>query len=255
MKLRVVIADDEALGRERLRRFLRAEPGAEVVAECADGKEALNAIRRQSPDLVFLDVKMPELDGFGVVEALQGDPHPAIIFVTAYDRFAVRAFEISAVDYLLKPFDQHRFQTALHRARERLRSGRAREIPPSIAELRVALASSPPGLERLVVKSQGRITFVNASDIDWVGAADNYVEVHVGNATHLLRMTIAGMISQFPPNRFARISRSVVVNLERVKELHPRSHGDYAVLLRNGTCLGGTRNYRGAVAGMLGKYR
>jgi len=251
MKLRVLIADDEPLSRQRLRRFVRAEPGIELVAECVTGTEAVNGIRENSPDLAFLDVKMPELDAFGVVEALNGDRLPAIVFVTAYDQFAVRAFETNAVDYLLKPFDRERFQTALRRVRERLQRGGTHHNTPSLLSLLSEVSPRVKSLERLTIKSDGRISVVKTGEIDWVCAADNYVELHVGKMTHLLRVTITALASQLSPNRFLRISRSHLVNLDRIKEMRSKSHGDFLILLHNGTTLPGTRNYRQNLARFL----
>jgi len=242
MRLRVLIADDEQLCRERLKRFLRTEPEAEVVAECASGIEAVRAIRQSSPDVAFLDVRMPELDAFGVIEALNGARLPAIVLVTAYDRFALRAFEFHAVDYLLKPFDLWRFQVALRRARHRLQLD---------SPLMCAVGPIAKPLERVTVKSSGRITIVKTSEIDWISAADNYVELHVNTKTHLLRITISALAERLPGNCFARISRSVLVNLDRVKEIHSKSHGDYFVVLHNGTSLPGSRKYRHGLDGLL----
>jgi two-component system LytT family response regulator len=253
MKLRVLIADDEPLSRQRLRRFVRSEPGIELVAECVTGMEAVNGIREKSPDLAFLDVKMPELDAFGVVEALSGAPRPAIVFVTAHDQFAVRAFEANAVDYLLKPFDRERFQTALRRVRERLRSSVSQQSNPSLLNLQAEVRPHIKTLERLTIKSNGRISVVKTAEIDWICAADNYVELHVGNTTHLLRTTITALASQLSPNRFVRISRSHLINLERIQEMRSKPHGDYLILLHNGITLTGTRNYRQNLARILGK--
>jgi two-component system, LytTR family, response regulator len=250
MKLRVLIADDEPLGRQRLRYLLRNEPGSEVVAECVSGTETVNSIRKNTPDLVFLDVMMPELDGFGVLEALKGIRLPAIIFVTAYDRFAVRAFEANAVDYLLKPFARERFQSALHRARERLRLGHSNISEQSILKLLMDVGKRVKPLERLTIKSDGRITLLNTAEIDWVRAADNYVELHVASASHLLRMTMTELASQLSPSRFVRISRSYLVNLDQIKEMRSASHGDYVIVLQNGTKLLGTRNYRQNLTGL-----
>lgn len=255
MKLRVLIVDDEKLSRDRVRRFLGAEPGTEVVGECGNGTEAVTAIRQKIPDLVFLDVKMPELDGFGVLEALQGAHVPAIIFVTAYSQFAVQAFENHAVDYLLKPFDRARFQTALHRARERLHRHSFNSQPPSLSLPPPAPKELSDALERIPVRSHGRISFVQAGEIDWIAAADNYAELHVGNRAHLVRMTITAVVNRLPKNRFARISRSIVVNLDRIQEIRPKSHGDYLIVLQNGTLLAGTRNYRHTLTGSPDKPR
>lgn len=256
MKLRVLIVDDEALSRERMRRFLRGEPGTEVVGECTTGIEAVGAIRQHSPDIVFLDVTMPELDGFGVLKELNGGPQPAIIFVTAHDQFALRAFEIHAVDYLLKPFDRSRFRTALGRARDRLHRGggpAGSKVPsPQTAG---SNATNLNRLECIAVKSSGRIKVVRPAEVDWIGAADNYAELHVGPSSHLLRMTLSSLSERLPPEQFARISRSALVNLERITEMRPKSHGDYVIVLRDGTCLQGSRNYRQMLAGLLGQAR
>ena len=244
MKLRVVIADDEPLGRERLRLFLQAEPDSEIVAECRNGKEAVEAIRKTSPDLVFLDVKMPELDGFGVLEALVDVPLPAIVFVTAFDQFAVRAFEANAVDYLLKPFDRDRFETAFQRVRRRLQHlSKQQSRNHLLSEVLASLQSQTARLERLTVKSGKRISIVKTTDIDWLRAADNYTELHVGSVTHLLRMTIGALAAQLP-TQFVRISRSVLVNLTRIAEIRPKSHGDCLVILEDGTQLVASRSHR-----------
>ena len=255
MKLRVLIADDEPLSRERLRELLRAEPGTEVVAECLNGMEAVNAIRQKSPDLVFLDVKMPELDGFGVLEALNGARLPAIIFVTAYDRYALRAFEAHAVDYLLKPFERERFQIALRRACQRLQAGPGLQSSSSLTDLLASLGAPLKPLERMTIKSGDRIKLVKVAEIDWVSAADNYVELYVGKTSHLVRITITALAVQLPQDQFVRISRSVLVNVDRIKEIRPKAHGDYLIFLCNGTRLPGSRNYRRNLAGLLGRLR
>ena len=245
MKVRTLIVDDELLARERLRQLLEAEPEIELIAECSDGAEALAALQDKKPDLVFLDIQMPELDGFGVLEAIRMDVAPVIVFVTAYDKFALRAFEVHAADYLLKPFDRDRFQTALGRALERLkhRGSEAQQQKQSalLAELR------PPSkpLERLAVKSGGRVVFVKISDIDWIEAAHNYVELHVGKESHLLRETLNAIEARLSPEKFARISRSAIVNIDRIKELQPLFHGEYTVTLQNGTRVTLSRRYRG----------
>lgn len=245
MKIRTVIADDELLARERLRQLLRNEPEIELVAECADGQEAVAAIEKHSPDLVFLDIQMPELDGFGVLESMPAELAPVIVFVTAHDKFALRAFEVHAVDYLLKPFDRERFQKALSRAMERVKQrgktgagvGQASAV---LAELRPA----PKPLERLAVKTSGRVIFVKLADIDYIEAAHNYVELHVDKQSHLLRETLNSIEARLPEDKFVRISRSVVVNIERIKELQPLFYGEYTVTLHNGARLTLSRRYR-----------
>ena len=252
MKLRVLIADDEALSRARLRQFLGAEPNIEVVAECADGKETVKAIREKAPDLVFLDIRMPERDGFAVIEALSGGPVPAIIFVTAHDQFAARAFETHAVDYLLKPFDRDRFQTALRRARNWLqRDSRVRQ-DQLLSGVLAGLQRRRGHVQRIPVRSQGRIVLVTAAEIDWISAAANYVELHVGRRSHLLRTSIKALVDQLPAEQFIQISRSYMVNLERIKEVCSRPHGDFEVTLRDGTRLAGSRSHRHKLKRVLG---
>jgi two-component system LytT family response regulator len=241
MKLRVLIVDDEELSRDRIRRFVNSEPETEVIAECGSGSEAVNAIRRHAPDVVFLDVRMPDLDGFGVLAEFQGRLKPAVVFVTAHDEFALRAFEIEAVDYLLKPFDRVRFRKALGRVRERLQRGNNRQ--PQRESPNAPNESQTP-TEYLPIRSSGRITLLRVSEIDWISAADNYAELHVGAATHLLRITLSALAHRLVGSRFVRISRSVLVNLDRVSEVRPKSHGDYLIQLRNGRSLHGSRKYR-----------
>ena len=247
MKLRVLIVDDELLGRERLSDLLRAEPAIEVVGECEDGTEAVNAILEKSPDLVFLDVKMPEMDGFDVLKALSGSRLPAIVFVTAHNDFALRAFDIHAVDYLLKPFDRTRFRSALQRVRQRLGQDRS-----SKAGQPLPFKSGSDALENIVIRSQGRLSIVKCTDIDWIGAEDNYAELRVGNKTHLLRTTISALALQLTEPQFARISRSVLVNVARIKEIVAKTHGDYTVILKDGTRLPGSRKYRHKFTELLG---
>ena len=251
MKLRVLIADDERLSLQRLRQFLQSEATIEIVGECVTGTQAVDLIREKSPDLVFLDIKMPELDGFEVIAVLNGARLPWIIFVTAYDQFAVRAFEANAVDYLLKPFNRERFQSALQRARQRLQRGLLDHGDPSLLKLLADARPRSPPLERLTIKSGGRISVVKTSEIDWISAADNYVELHTGHRTHLLRMAIGALGNQLPPGCFVRISRSCLANVERIREMRPKQHGDYLLVLHNGTVLSGTRTYRQNLAGLF----
>jgi two-component system LytT family response regulator len=242
MKVRTIAVDDEPLARERLLKLLRAEADIEVVGEASDGREAVALIRKTKPELVFLDVQMPELDGFGVLAELAEDERPAVVFVTAYDKFALKAFDVHAVDYLLKPFDKERFQTALRRALDHL----AREKPEKIHEkISVLLNELRPAQQsdRIAVKTDGRVVFVKASDIDWVEAADNYVNLHIGKESHLLRETMTSIEVRLP-KQFLRISRSTIVNSERIKELQPMFHGEYAVILRDGTKLTLSRSHR-----------
>lgn len=250
--MRVLIADDEPLARERIRQLLSSESTIEIVAECENGTEAVTAIRRSCPDLVFLDVKMPELDGLGVVEELSGSCRPAIIFVTAYDQFALQAFEANAVDYLIKPFDRERFISALQRARERLQGNPWVQSSQRLAELLTALQMRRSGTNRITVRSHGRIHLVNTGEIDWIRTADNYLELHVGSRSHLIRMTMNTIAERLPQDRFLRISRSVLVNVTRIKEVRPKTHGDCSILLADGTRLSASRAYRRNLVRLLG---
>jgi two-component system LytT family response regulator len=241
MKMRVVIADDEPLSRERLRQLLEAEAHVEIVAECGTGPETVNAIQQTSPDLIFLDVKMPELDGFGVLSKLKGVSVPVVVFVTAHDQFAARAFDVQAVDYLVKPFDRQRFRTAFARARERVQHG---QVVEKTHQLVSSLAQPSKEVQRIVVRSAGRISFVQIDEINWICAADNYAELHLDKTSHFLRTTMAALMEQLPRGRFLRISRSQIINVERIKEIRPKCHGDYYVFLKDGTKLTASRNYR-----------
>lgn len=244
MKIRTLIVDDEPLARERLVQWLRLEPELELLGECADGRAAVDAIQREKPDLLFLDVQLPELDGFGVLSALGGEPLPAVVFVTAYDQFAVKAFEAHAVDYLLKPFDRERLQTALRRALARIQPAQTGALQTQLAALLADLKPDAKFSDRLAIKSDGRVILVRLGDIDWIEAADNYVNIHAGAAAHLLRETMQSLEDRLPTKQFLRISRSVIVNVDRIKELQPLFHGEYAVLLRNGEKLTLSRGYR-----------
>ena len=254
MKIRTLIVDDEPLGRERIRTLLAGDPEIEIAGECADGRSAVAAIEQTRPDLVFLDVQMPEVDGFGVVGALAGENLPVIIFVTAYDKYAVQAFEGHALDYLLKSFDRERFQAALQRAKEEIQRSRAGAINERLVGLLEDLQAKRKYLTRLVVKTAGRIVFLRVEEIDWVEAADNYVRVHAGRETHLLRETLQSLAGRLDPERFLRIHRSTLVNLDRIRELQPMFHGDYQVKLGDGTELTLSRNYREKLLEPLGQF-
>jgi two-component system LytT family response regulator len=252
-KIRALIVDDEPLARERILDLLADDAEVEVVGECGDGMAALAAIERHRPDLLFLDVQMPELDGFGVLEAIDETKAPVIIFVTAYDQYALRAFEVHALDYLLKPFDRERFDKALQRAKHQIARERAGAVNQELVALLTRLKARPKPLERLVIKSAGRVFFLRAEEIDWIEAAANYVKLHVGKESHLLRETINGLAAKLDPDKFLRIHRSTIINLERVKELQPWFHGDYVVILKDGTQLTSSRNYREQLHKLLGK--
>jgi two-component system LytT family response regulator len=252
--LRALIVDDEPLARERVRTLLAAEPDVVVAGECGSGGEAVAAILMDRPDLVFLDVQMPELDGFGVLERVReaGAELPAVVFVTAYDAHALRAFEVHALDYLLKPFDRERFTRALARAREALARREADGLDERLATL-LAARSARPYATRLAVKSGGRVRLVKAEEVDWIEAASNYVRLHVGGERHLLRETMAALEARLDPERFVRIHRSTIVNLDRVRELEPYFHGDYVVKLHDGRRLTLSRTYRERLEERLGR--
>lgn len=244
MKIRTLIVDDEPLGRERIRSLLDSDPEIDVIEECPDGRRAIAAIERSRPDLVFLDVQMPEVDGFAVLDAIAGDRMPMIIFVTAYDRYAVQAFEVHALDYLLKSFDRERFQAALQRAKAEIRRFKEGFLSERLAGLLEDLQAKQKCLTRLVVRSAGRIVFLRVEEIDWVEAADNYVRIHAGRESHLIRDTLQSLESRLDPEKFLRIHRSTLVNFDRIRELQPIFHGDYLVKMNDGTELTLSRSYR-----------
>lgn len=245
MKIRTLIVDDEPLARERIRTLLEGEADIEVVAECANGLEALAMIQSARPELLFLDVQMPELDGFEVLQHLAHAPIPALIFVTAYDQYALRAFEVHALDYLLKPFDRERFEMALHRARQQLQHATTGDLNQRLRLLLEELQRERQYLDRFVVKSGGRVFFLKVDEIDWIEAAANYVRLQVGRESHLLRETIKALEAKLDPAKFLRLSRSTIVNLDRIKELQPWSNnGEYVVILKTGARLTSSRGYR-----------
>jgi two-component system LytT family response regulator len=252
-KIQALIVDDERLARKRIRSLLKNERDVEVVGECADGAEALAAIRKQSPDLVFLDVQMPEMDGFQVLQEVGGDRMPAVVFVTAYDKYALRAFEVHALDYLLKPFDEDRFGEALRRAKEQVLGGSNGELHGRLIALIEHLRSGERYVDRLLVKASGRVLFLKTEDIDWIEAAGNYVRLHVGRESHLLRETMNTIETKLDPAHFLRIHRSTIVNLDRIKEMQPWFSGEYVVLLKDGTELRLSRGYRDKFDERLGE--
>src|SRR6476660_1224921 len=243
-KIRTLIVDDEPLARERLAGLLSNEADMEVVAQCRDGEEAVTAIVDYTPDLVFLDVQMPQMDGFEVIEAVGPERMPLVIFVTAYDQHALRAFQVRALDYLLKPFDRERFAGALQRARKQIEREETGDLGRRLLALVKDLRKDQPRAERLVVKSGGRLFFLRADEIDWVEAAGNYVRLHVGTTSHLLRETMNAIEGRLDPEKFFRIHRSRIVNMERIQELQPWLNGEYDVVLRTGTRLTLSRGYR-----------
>lgn len=253
MKIKTLIVDDEPLARERLRTLLAEVNAIAIIGECANGREAVEAIQAQQPELLFLDVQMPELDGFGVLKQITAATMPVIIFVTAYDQYALRAFEVHALDYLLKPFDRTRFHQALQRARLQIEQAKGGEVNERLLLLLEDLRAEKQWLERLVIKSGGRIFFLKTDEIDWIEAAGNYVRLHVERETHLLRETIKNLESQLDPKKFLRINRSTLVRIDHIKELQSWFNGEHAVILQDGAQLTSSRGYREKLDTLMGK--
>lgn len=265
MRIRVLIVDDEELARRGIRTRLARAGDVDIVGECASGREATRAIETLKPDLVFLDVQMPGVDGFGVVGAVGADRMPTTIFVTAYDQYALEAFEAAALDYLLKPIDDERFERAFERARchltERRESLLGRRLSAALAQAGLlgeprAGASAPAADQasraRFLARRRGRLRLIGAEEIDWVEAAGDYVNLHVGSESHTLRESMGAMEAKLDPNRFVRIHRSTIVNVERIRELQPYSNREYVLVLENGTKLKLSRTYRDRLEQALG---
>ena len=257
MKIRTIIADDEELARRGLRALSQRCEDLELICECANGQEAVDAIRRHRPDLVFLDIQMPGKTGFDVISAIEDAQRPHVVFVTAYDKFALRAFEVHALDYLLKPVNEERFDAAVARVREAMSHATDNAIVQRVrqvaADLKVAISPSKgSAVDRLPIKINGRIMVIRVADIDWIEADGDYVSVHVGNKTWLMRDTIAAVELRLALSGFVRIHRSTLVNAERVKELQPQDKGEYTVVLHDGTELKLTRHYRTSVERLVG---
>ena len=257
MKIRTIIADDEELARRGLRALSQRCEDLELICECANGQEAVDAIRRHRPDLVFLDIQMPGKTGFDVISAIEDAQRPHVVFVTAYDKFALRAFEVHALDYLLKPVNEERFDAAVARVREAMSHATDNAIVQRVrqvaADLKVAIPPSKgSAVDRLPIKVNGRIMVIRVADIDWIEADGDYVSVHVGNKTWLMRDTIAAVELRLALSGFVRIHRSTLVNAERVKELQPQDKGEYTVVLNDGTELKLTRHYRTSVERLVG---
>jgi two-component system LytT family response regulator len=253
-KIRTLVVDDEPLARERLASLLQPLEDVELVGECRDGEEAVIALHDLTPDLVFLDIQMPGMSGFDVIDAVGTDKMPLVIFVTAYDQHALRAFQVRALDYLLKPFDRERFTEALQRARQQLERDDSGDIGRRLLALVKDLRRDPPKADRLVVKSGGRLFFLRTDEIDWVEAAGNYVRLHVGNTSHLLRETMTAMEARLDPERFVRIHRCRIVNVDRIQEMQPWLNGEYAVVLRTGARLTLSRGYREKLQEKVGEF-
>jgi two-component system LytT family response regulator len=256
-KIRVLVVDDEPLARRGIRQLLRPEKDFVIVGEAANGHEAIAAMQKLTPDLVFLDIQMPLLDGFSFVEKVGAENLPAIVFVTAYDEHAIRAFEINALDYLLKPIDAERFQKTLNRVREEIENEQAKDFDRRLSSLLRDLESAkstegqPVYPERVAVREAGHITFVEADDIDWISSEGNYVRLHAKRKTHLLRETMDGIEHKLDPKKFVRLRRSTIVRIELIEELHPLFNGEFAVVLKDGTRLSSSRRYRQNIDALL----
>jgi len=250
-KIRALIVDDEPLARRGIRQSLQSVSDVEVIGECKNGREAVAAIEKQKPDLVFLDVQMPLLDGFGVIEEIGAENlPPVVVFVTAFDEHAIRAFEINALDYLLKPVDPERFKKTLERVREQLKNQQSGQLDEKLSALLRDVESLKEKdvpheyLRRFVIKENGRVFFLDASEINWISAQGNYIGLHTGNKTHLLRETMDGIERKLNPQEFLRLRRSTIVRIEQIKELQPLFKGEFVVVLKDGTKLSSSRRYR-----------
>jgi two-component system, LytTR family, response regulator len=253
-RIRAMVVDDEKPARMRLMELLARESDVELAGTAADGREALDVLRRVRPDLLFLDVQMPQLDGFGVLQQLAPDELPITILVTAYDKYAIQAFDAHAIDYLLKPFSDQRFDEAIRRARKYVSAAEVRaqgEELTAAAEERRSVDARSGFLERLVLKSNGCITFLDVDDVDWIEAAGVYIYLHAGARKHLYRSSITQLLQRLNPRRFVRIHRSTAVNTTRIRELRPLSHGDFTLILKDGTELTMSRAHRSQVEGWL----
>jgi two-component system, LytTR family, response regulator len=255
--IRTVIADDEPLARKKLRLLLGSEPGVQVVAECQDGHETIGAIHAHKPDLLLIDIRMPDADGFEVLGKLPADEMPVVVFTTAYDQFAVRAFEARATDYLLKPFERERLHQAIERARSEVLKSHNRDLTAKILDLLATNAepkTDPRQIDdRMVIRAGGKVVFLDLAEVDWIEAAANYVKLNVGKDSYLLREGIGRVSERLDPDRFVRIHRSVIVNVRKIKELQPCDSGEYIAVLRNGKELSCSRGYRAELQRLIGR--
>jgi two-component system, LytTR family, response regulator len=250
-RIQTVVVDDERIARQRLRRLLSTQPDFELVGECSSGEDARSLLEEREVDLLFLDVQMAEMNGFRLLDTIPPDRRPLVVFVTAHSEHALQAFEADALDYLLKPFDRERFNKCLQRAREQLTPRRQDEDKVPVDALRRVIESLKPKQERFAIRTNGRVVFVRAEEIDWVEAADNYVCLHVGPDTHILRETMNALEARLDPDHFVRVHRSKMVNVDRIKELQPWFHGEYVIVLQDGTNVTLSRGYRERLMGLL----
>ena len=242
--IRTIIADDETLARKKLRLLLQAEIGVEIVDECKDGKHAIDAVLAHRPDLILLDVQMPNGDGFEVLNSIPVDRLPIVIFTTAHDQYAIRAFEAHALDYLLKPFNHERLHRAIERAKAEILKSHEQSVRARILDLLATSKAESRQIRRLVIRTSGRVVFLDLNEIDWIEAAANYVRLHSGKNSYLLREGIGHLAAKLDPDRFVRIHRSSIVNVSRIRELQPCESGEYIAVLRNGKELSCSRGCR-----------
>ena len=251
MTIRCLVVDDEPLGRVRITTLLQEIAEAEVVGECETGSAAIEAITGLAPDLLFLDVQMPEVDGFGVLAAIPEEQRPAVIFITAYDQYAIKAFEVHAQDYLLKPFDPDRFQAAFRLAAQRIQTQRETGTNARLVALLEDIERERPRRTRIPIRSGGRVFFLSVEDIEWLEAADNYVRIHAQGEVHVVRQTLQSMEQTLAPAQFVRIHRSSIVNVSSIREIQPYFGGEYVVLLRSGTKVYTSRRYRDRLEALM----
>ena len=254
--IRTIIADDEHLARQKLRLLLGSEPGVQVVAECQNGEETVDAVHTHKPDLLLIDIRMPDMDGFEVLGKIVTDEMPSIVFTTAYDQFAIRAFDARALDYLLKPFEQERLHEAIERTRAELLKSHNLNLTSHILNLggqSESQTESRPVDDRMVIRAGGKVVFIDVKEIDWIEAAANYVKLNVGKESYLLREGIGSISERLDPDRFVRIHRSVLVNVSKIKELQPCDSGEYIAVLKNGKELSCSRGYRTQLQRVIGK--
>jgi two-component system, LytTR family, response regulator len=243
-RIRTLIIDDEPPARAMLRSLLSEDAEMEVVGECGDGYMAIEMIESSAPDLVFLDIQMPDLDGFGVLQALEPAAIPNVVFVTAYDQFALQAFDVHAIDYLLKPFDRERFERTLARAKQQIALQNSDKVKETLLRILDEQSTRPQPVKRLLVKASGKVFFVRPEEISWVEAQGNYVALHVGARSYLLRQTIQTLEKQLDPARFQRVERSTLVNLDAIREMLPAGRGEYEIVLKDGVLLKLSQTYR-----------
>jgi two-component system LytT family response regulator len=252
-KIRALIVDDEPLARRRIKSLLAHESSVDVIGECSDGHKAVTSINELTPDLVFLDVQMPAMDGFEVIKTIGPERMPTVIFVTAYDQYALKAFEVNAIDYLLKPFDRRRFQKTLERAKAMIRGLQNDNVNNQLLSLLDDLRREQEMPDRFIIKNGGRVVFLRVEEIDWMRVVGNYVRLQAGPDSHLMRETMNGMEAKLSPDKFMRIHRSTIVNIDRVKEVQPWAKGEYVVIMRDGTRLIMSRRYRERLNEQLNK--